>query len=123
MFVKAISEQNYIGDYFEINVGAEIWGNVRSYSQDFIIIREMYDNKDWIAGKEDENGCPENIEECFKYRNIKIKVKKGSIERLYCGCGKIAIREDMSEAFCGDCEYESSEDHSYLCHDSLDWAD
>jgi len=123
MFVKTISEQEIIGDYIHIEVGDEVWGNVRSYNQDFLTIEEMYDNPKYIEGEVDENGFPENIDDMFKYRDIRLKIKTGSIERLYCGCGEIAIREDMSEAFCKDCKYEEPEDHSYLCYDSLDWLD
>lgn len=118
MFVKAISEQEVIGDYVHIEIGSEVWGNARSYNQGFITIEEMYDNKDYIEGEIDENGYPENIQDCFKYRNIKVKVKISSIKRLYCGCGEIATRE-----VCSDCEYEEPEDHSYLSYDSLDWLD
>lgn len=123
MFVKAISEQEIINDYIHIEIGDEVWGNARSYNQDFINFEEMYDNKKYIEGEIDENGFPKNIDDMFKYRNIKVKVKIGSIERLYCACGEIAIREESSESFCSNCEYEKPEDHSYLCYDSLDWAD
>lgn len=111
MFVKAISEQEVIGDYIHIEVGDEVWGNVRSYNQEFITIEEMYDNKNYIEGKIDENGCPENIDDYFKYRNIRLKIKKGSIERLYCGCNEFATHEDRSEAFCNDCKYEDPQPH------------
>lgn len=114
MFVQAISEQEIIGDYIHIEIGDEVWGKARSYSQDFITIEEMYDNKNYIEGKVDENGCPENIDDMFKYRNIRLKIKTKSISRLYCGCGEIATREETSEALCSNCEYEKSEDHSYI---------
>ena len=123
MFVKAISEQEVIGDYVHIEIGDEVWGNVRSYGQDFMNVKEMYDNKDYVEGDIDKNGYPENIDDCFKYRNIRLKIKKGSIERLYCGCGELAIHEEFSEAFCNNCKYEEPEDHSYLCYDRSDWLD
>lgn len=111
MFVKAISEQEVIGDYILIEVGDEVWGNVRSYNQEFITIEEMYDNKNYIEGKIDENGWPENVDDYFKYRNIRLKIKKGSIERLYCDCGNFATREYASQLLCNDCEYEDPQPH------------
>jgi hypothetical protein len=120
MFVKAISEQEIIGDYIHIEIGDEVWGNARSYSQDFITFTEIYDNPNYTESKIDENGNPEYIDDMFNYRKIKVKVEANTIKRLYCGCGGFAIREDNSEAFCSNCDYERPEDHYYLFYDSLD---
>ncbi|MGV2452418.1 UNVERIFIED_CONTAM: hypothetical protein POZ17_19600 [Ralstonia mannitolilytica] len=107
MLVKAISQQVIDAEYCCIEIGDEIRGVARSYTQNFITIEQMYDNEQYVEGEIDENGYPENIQDAFKYRNIKVKVKVGSIKRLYCGCGSFAVREHGTEPLCMNCNYES----------------
>lgn len=128
MFVKAISNQEVTGDYIHIEAGSEINGNARSYSQGFITITEMFDNPYYIQGETDENGFPENIDDMFKYRDIKVDVEIDSIERVYCDCGEFAVRKENSEYFCSECKYEKHEgetlDTGYHAMDYMrDWDD
>lgn len=110
MFVKAISNQEIDRELIFIEKGGEVYGNVKSYQQDFMIINEAVDLE---ITHYDEDGYIEDVE--YVYEKIRLKIEPNSIEAVYCGCGNRATRY-QGELLCNECEYEEPEDHSYICH-------
>lgn len=103
-------------DYFSAEVGELVIGNARSYKQNFITI-EYYD----------DSKATEDNEWIGVTKTTRVPVEVGSIVRLYCGCGEIAVRYDC-EPLCNECEYEAPEDHrldtGYHAMDYMrDWDD
>lgn len=108
MFVEAIVDENIDREYLTLEKGDKISGNVKSLKQNFI------NNPEWIdiIYKYDDKGEPlefDVIEKVFR-----IKLKEGSLKKVDCGCGKLAVKEVCGEYLCEDCEYEEPEDFSYL---------
>ena len=109
MFVKAISNQEIDRELIFIEKGGEVYGNVKSYKQDFMIMECAVD----IGATEyDEEGNITNME--FINEKIRLKLVPNSIEKVFCGCGNRATRYQC-EPLCDECEYEEPEDFSYLC--------
>lgn len=108
MFVEAIINENIDGEYTYLEKGELISGFVRSYEQDFMNIDEVID----IDCDYNENG--DIIDTNYVIKKTRLKIKKGSIKRVYCGCGNNATREISSEYLCDECEYEEGEDFTYL---------
>ena len=110
MFVKAISNQQIDRELAFIEKLSDVYGNVKSYKQDFMIIECAVD----IGATEyDEEGNITNME--FINEKIRLKLVPNSIEKVFCGCGNRATRY-QGELLCNECEYEEPEDHSYICH-------
>ena len=103
MFVEAIVNEEIDRDYLYLSIGDKISGHVRSYKQDFIKKTECIDV---IGDSEETFDIIEN--------EIKVKIKMGSIKKVYCGCSELATREVCGEYLCDECEYEEPEDFSYL---------
>lgn len=101
MFVEAIINETIDRDYFYVEKGEKITGNVRSYNQDFMVLEEMHDNPDFIGEANEDN-----YDDLFIYTKTRIIIKKGSVKKVYCGCNKPAIREINNEYLCADCDYE-----------------
>lgn len=108
MFVKAISNQEIERELIFIEIGDEVYGNVKSYKQDFMIIDEAVDLEITLY---DEEGNIEDVN--YKYEKIRLKLVPDSIEKVYCGCGNRATRCQY-EPLCDECDYEEPEDHSYI---------
>ena len=108
MFVKAISNQEIDRELAFIEIGGEVYGNVKSYNQDFMIMDIAVD----IGETEyDDEGNVTDME--FINEKIRLKLVPESIEKVYCGCGNRATRY-QTEPLCDECEYEEPEDFSYL---------
>lgn len=103
MFIEAIVNENIDRDYLILEIGDKISGNVRSYRQNFVKIRECVE----VTGETEEE--LEIIE-----KEIRVKIKPDSIKKVYCGCGEKATREICNEYLCDECDYEETEDHSYI---------
>lgn len=108
MFVKAISNQEIDRELAFIEIGCEVYGNVKSYNQDFMI---MDLNVDIGKTEYDEQGNVTDME--FINEKIRLKLVPDSIEKVYCGCGNRATRYQC-EPLCNECEYEEPEDHSWI---------
>ena len=109
MFVKAISNQEIDRELAFIEIGGEVYGNVKSYKQDFMIMDMAVD----IGETEyDDKGNVTDME--FINEKIRLKLVPDSIEAVYCGCGNRATRYQC-EPLCDECEYEEPEDHSWIC--------
>ena len=104
MFVSAIADEEIDSDYLWIQKGDTIYGNVRSYAQLFMKVEETLD---YIShGETDEDFYLEEVS-----RTIKVKIKKGSIRKVYCrycecSDNKKATRIIDGDLLCDDCEYE-----------------
>ena len=96
MLVEAISNEKIDTDYLIIEKGDNIIGVCRSYNQDTISVDD----------------CLElDNEPYFKTIHRKVKIKKGTIKRLFCGCGNYATKYIDDEPLCDECEYEKPEFH------------
>ena len=107
MFVEAIADEQIDNDYFLVEKGSIIYGNVRSYNQDFMNDTEVVDIEEIV----DEDGFISDA--ILVYKPIRFKIKKGSIKSVFCGCGNRATRYE-GDVLCDECEYEEPEDFSYL---------
>jgi hypothetical protein len=107
MFIQAIADEQIDNNHFLLEKGSIIYGNVRSYNQDFMNDTEIVDVEEIV----DEYGF--TIDTILVYKPIRFKIKKGSIKSLFCGCGKRAIRY-KHDVLCDECEYEKPENLSYL---------
>lgn len=105
MFVEAIVDEDIDREYLCLSIGDKIYGNVRSYKQSFIKYNELVEAKVCIINQEIDY---------IKEKEIKVKVKLGSIKKVYCGCGELAWREIDGQCLCFKCKYEEPEDFSYL---------
>ena len=95
MQVKAILDENLRYDYLWFDKGEEIYGVARSYNQDTITV-ELY---------EDSHATEDNDWEPI-ITNIKVKVLKGSIERLRCY---------YNDEFCSKEIVPVDSHHEFLC--------
>jgi formylmethanofuran dehydrogenase subunit E len=104
MFISAIADEEIDSDYLYIEKGQTIYGNVRSYAQLFMKVVQPLD---YI--RHGDNDDDYDVEEIS--RIIKVKIKKGSIRKVYCrycecSDNKKATREIDGDLICDDCEYE-----------------
>lgn len=119
MLVKAIAEESLsLGEDFYCDKGDEIYGVCRSYNQDTVTVEYfIFDCKN--------KKC--NMEECFSdcgtTKQKKVKIKQGSIERIYCyyneeGCkGKTIVPSYTHHQFlCTSCKAEED----YIHYERLD---
>lgn len=108
MFVEAIINENIDTEFSYLEIGEKIHGNVKSYNQDFMNIDVVYD----VTTECDAEG--NIIDANYDMGKKRLKIKKGTIKKVYCGCGNPATREIQNELLCEECEYEDGEDFSFL---------
>lgn len=108
MFVKAISNQQVDRELCFIEKLSDVYGSVKSYKQDFMIMECVVDIGE---SKYDEDGNIIDME--FINETIRLKIVPNSIEKVFCSCGNRATRY-QGEPLCDECEYEHHEPDYYL---------